>query len=74
LGLVHLVMNSGIRKNSEAAPEQGARLKVTAEDGTEAVLSEGDGLRIEAKEGSRISFESVGEKNAEFVFFDMAEH
>jgi len=72
LGLVHVVMSSGIRKKSEDAPEEGAKLKVTAEDGTEAVLGEGDGLKIEAKEGSQISFESVGGRNAEFVFFDMA--
>ncbi|EPS40359.1 hypothetical protein H072_5807 [Dactylellina haptotyla CBS 200.50] len=74
LGLVQLVMSSGIRKKSESAPEQGAKIKVTADDGTEQVLQEGDGLRIEAKEGSKLSFENVGDRSAEFVFFDMGEH
>ncbi|KAF3925940.1 Pirin [Dactylellina cionopaga] len=74
LGLVQLVMSSGIRRKSESAPERGARLKVTAEDGSEQVLEEGDGLRIETKEGSKISFESVGARAAEFVFFDMGEN
>ncbi|KAF3936308.1 Pirin-1 [Dactylella cylindrospora] len=73
LGLVHLVMSSGIRKKAEGAPEQGAKLRVTAEDGTEQVLEEGDGLKIEAKEGSKLTFESVGGREAEFVFFDMAD-
>ncbi|KAK6349517.1 hypothetical protein TWF696_005802 [Orbilia brochopaga] len=73
LGLVHLVMSSGIRKRSEPAPAGGAKLKVTAEDGTEQVLEEGDGLKIEAREGSQLTFESVGDRSAEFVFFDMGE-
>ncbi|KAK6534905.1 hypothetical protein TWF281_006204 [Arthrobotrys megalospora] len=73
LGLVQLVMSSGIRKKSESAPEGGAKLKVTAEDGSEQVLEEGDGLKIEAGEGSQLTFESVGDRAAEFVFFDMAD-
>ncbi|EWC45680.1 hypothetical protein DRE_05241 [Drechslerella stenobrocha 248] len=73
LGLVHLVMSSGIRKKTEAAPAEGAKLRVTAEDGTEQVLEEGDGLKLEAREGSQLTFESVGGRAAEFVFFDMGE-
>lgn len=73
LGYLHLVMTSGIRSPSTAAPEKGASLRVTAEDGTEAILTEGDALKIEAREGGEISIESVGEAQAELVFFDMGD-
>jgi len=71
LGYLHLVMTSGIRAPKEPAPAKGASIKVVAEDGTESVLTEGDALQIEAREGSEITIESVGGKDAEFVFFDM---
>lgn len=71
LGYVHLIMTSGTRDPRTPAPEKGAQLKVTAEDGTETTLYEGDAVKVEAPEGGRLTLESVGITDAELVFFDM---
>ncbi|KAK4049376.1 hypothetical protein OIV83_004108 [Microbotryomycetes sp. JL201] len=76
-GYIHLAMKSGYRKPdvsaAEAYPDGGAH--VTVNEGM--VLEEGDGAFVkvdkEAGEGRSLTFKNVGDKDAEFVLFEMTE-
>jgi hypothetical protein len=73
--VVHEVVAEGPRKlfahvvmGGRSQPKQGgAQIKIG-----ETILGEGDGAYIDGVEGpNKIEIESVGEKPAEFIFFDM---
>jgi quercetin 2,3-dioxygenase len=65
LGYVQLAQRSGYSPSDEIS----GSLKVG-----ETVIREGDGIFVRsAKEGDTLSFENVGGKDTEFVWFDMGE-
>jgi hypothetical protein len=74
---LHSIMRSGYRSPSQSASDKfedgGARLSVNSG----LVLEEGDGAFVEVKKGveggRELTFKNVGEREVEFLVFEMAE-
>ena len=68
--LIHNIMKSGYRSPKQQPLEGGSVLKIKS--GNEEVeLVEGDSLFVTGKLPEALSFESTGEKEAEFLIFEM---
>jgi quercetin 2,3-dioxygenase len=70
-GYVHLIQTSGYVAPRRYVKGDGSRLKVKSGD-VEVEVMEGDGVYIDGVgTGSGLELESVGGRNAEFVFFEL---
>lgn len=68
--LIHNIMRSGYREPKDKPIEGGARIKISYENET-IELDEGDSVFINGKLEKPLSLESTGQKNAEFLLFEM---
>jgi len=66
-GYIHVVQTSGYNPGAAS----GATVKVTAGEGAEEVLKEGDGAYLLIGDGKDIKVENIGNKVAEILLFDL---
>lgn len=72
-GYLHLIMRqTGYRGPKTKLDGKGPRLSVKLGDAEAVTLEEGDGVYLDQVEGRKVDIQSVGDGDAEFVLFDLA--